>query len=124
MSDNGNSKLIQEMKYEGLTALIIEGQEHAKERHDDFKEFIDHRFTGLEKYNEKQNGSIQKTKDRVLVLEQGSRYTKLLKWIDTHPKRSIVIILSIGVVLSGTVMHAVAEGWIPELWRLIIKIVT
>ena len=119
-----NSKLVQEMKYEGLTALIIEGQRHAKERHENFEKFIDHRFTGLENYNKKQNGSIQKTMEKVNVLEQGNKYTKFLKWIDKHPKRAIAITLSTVVLLAGMVMHAVMEGWLPKFWELIVKIIT
>ena len=111
------------MKYEGLASIILTGQEHAKERHDDFKEFVDHRFSGLEDHNEKQNGSIQKTMDRVNVLERGNQYVRLLKWVDIHPRRSIIVTLASFFIVSTIVTNAVVNNWMPRLWELIVRAV-
>ena len=117
------TKETDQLKYEGLASIILTGQEHAKERHDDFKVFVDHRFTGLEKHNEKQNGKINKTMDRVDKLEQGNQYTKLLKWVDIHPRRSIILVLSSWFLVSTIVTNAVVNNWMPRLWELIVKAV-
>jgi len=118
------TKETDEMKYEGLAALIIEGQRHAKERHENFKQFVDHRFSGLEKHNEKQNGAISETINRVTNLEHGNKYSRFLKWIDMHPRRSIIVVFASWFVVSTIVTNAVVNNWMPKFWDLVIKIVT
>lgn len=113
---------IDQLKYEGLASIIVLGQEHAKERHDDFKDFVDHRFTGLEEHNEKQNGSIYKTMERVNKLEKGTQYTRFVKWVDLHPKKSIFFALSSWTMGTIAITNAVANNWMPRLWELILKI--
>lgn len=118
------TKETDQMKYEGLASLIIEGQRHDKERHENFKEFVDHRFTGLEEHNEKQNGTIGKTIVRVDDLEKGNKYSRLLKWIDTNPRRSIIMVLALWFLVDTAVTNAIVNNWVPRFWELLVKIVS
>lgn len=116
------------LKYEGLVALMLGVEDRiekrSKDRHDEFREFVDHRFTKLDQHNEKQNGTIKNTIDRVHNLEHGTKYVKLLKWVDTHPKRSIILIVLSWFITSIAVTNAVCNNWLPRIWDLIIKIAT
>jgi hypothetical protein len=113
--------IVSELKYEGLASIIIEGQRQARERHDDFKDFVDRRFVGLEQHNEKQNGIIKETIERVDHLEEDRKYTKIMKWVDKHPKRSVLIIVGSWIAISSIVTYAIGVGALPKLWELIVK---
>jgi hypothetical protein len=137
-----NTKDANELKYEGLAALIVEGQEHAKQRHEEFVTFIDFRFKGLEEHNKRQNGSIGKAMEdiselqkesnerkltcmtAVEVLQKKTRYASILKWVDDHPKRSTLIFFILVVGLQSLVLRAHEQGWLGKLWEFIVKVVT
>ena len=123
------------LKYEGLVALMIGMEERikkdSKERLDEFKVFADHRFTKLDEHNEWQNGSMHKMSERIHKAEHridevsnGNKYVRLLKWIDTHPRRSIVMIIGAWTIASIAVTNAVCNNWLPRLWEVVINIVT
>ena len=121
-----------QLKYEGLVALMLGVEERiekrSKDRHDEFKDFVDHRFTKLDEHNKKQNGAIFKIENRVLDLEieqkKDNKYVRFLKWVDTHPRRSIIAILGSWTILTVMVSNAVAHNWLPKLWELVIKVIT
>ena len=114
-----------ELKYEGLVALMLGVEERIEkrstERHNDLKEAMDIRFRGLEAHNERQNGAIMKIKDRVEVLEEERKYTRIMKWVDKHPKRSAFILLTSWIAISSIVTYAIGVGALPKLWELIVK---
>lgn len=117
-----------ELKYEGLASLIIEGQKQARERdvdirkrQDDFVAMVDRRFEGLEKHNERQNGIIRETVNRVSCIEEDKKYTRILKWVDKHPKRSIMVIVGAWIAISSVVTYTIGVGALPKLWELITK---
>lgn len=120
--------IVSELKYEGLASLIIEGQKQARERdvdirkrQDDFVAMVDRRFEGLEKHNERQNGIIRETVNRVSCIEEDKKYTRILKWVDKHPKRSIMVIVGSWIAISSVVTYAIGVGALPKLWELITK---
>jgi len=129
----------EEMKFEALAQLINNNHEENKQRMKDLYGFMDIRFNGLEEHNRKQNGSIQKTMERVAnleeesqrrgltcmkmveTLEQQTRYAKIVHWIDDNPKKSIIAIIII-IFFSTAIIHlAIENGWMFKLWQLIVK---
>ena len=132
MSDENN-----EMKYEGLAALIVTLDDNHERRMKDFKEFVDRRFTGLEQHNKKQNGSIATALNKVSDLEKESaerkltcgaavkalqnevKYTKFVMWVDQHGKVSAVILIAILLITQSIVIAAVSNGWFSKLLDLI-----
>ena len=124
----------EELKYEGLIALMIGMEERIDKKADqrmvDFREFVDHRFTKVDDHNAWQNGSMHKMAERVHKLEhktdeigRGNNYVRLLKWIDTHPRKSIVLIIGTWSAASLLVTNAVCNHWMPRLWDLILNVV-
>jgi len=136
MSDEETTK-VNELKYEGLASLIIQGQQNELLRHTEFKEFVDHRFKGIEAHNTKQNGSItdalkaiadiKKESDErkltcmvaVEALQKKAKYTKLLWWVDNHPTKSIISFVMLLLVAQAIVHVSVANGWLGQLIGLI-----
>ena len=136
MEESNASK---EMKYEGLAALIIEGQRHAKERHDDFVKFVDHRFTGLEEHNKRQNGAInenlkaiadlqRESNERKLtcgaaveILKAETKYAKFVHWIDKHGVISGLLFFGMLLVSAGIIDLFSQKGWLGTIWHLITK---
>jgi len=129
----------EEMKFESLAQLISTHHEENKTRLKDFKDFMDQRFTGLENHNRKQNGTINKTLERVAdiekeqqeraltckaaveVLQEKTRYVRVVEWIDRHPKTFIISVVLI-IILSQTFVHvAVEQKWIGKLIELIVR---
>ena len=125
------------MKYEGLAALIIEGQRNAEKRHDDFVKVVNSRFDGIDAHNTNQNGSIIKAMNNIARLEKESqerkltcmtavealqkkaKYTAWLHWIDKHPKTTVGLVLGI-ILVSQIVVHVAAiNGWVGELINII-----
>jgi len=113
--------IVSELKYEGLASLIIEGQKQARERHDDFKEFVDRRFTDLDKHNEKQNGIIGEIDARLGCVEEDKKYTRIMKWVDKHPKRAVIVVVGSWITVSSVVTYAIGVGALPKLWEIIVK---
>lgn len=124
--ENQNSK---ELKYEGMTALVID-------RIEDLKEFSKTRFDSLEAYNQKQNGNINKAIDRISNLEKESeerkltckaaveilqketKYAKFVHWIDNHRIATLLIFLGITIVSSLLVDLIQDFDWVFKLLGL------
>lgn len=126
--ENKERDIVSELKYEGLASLIIEGQKQARERdedirrrQDDFIGMVDRRFEGLEKHNVKQNGIIGEIDARLACVEEDKKYTRIMKWIDKHPKRAVVIVVGSWISISSVVTYAIGVGALPKLWELIVK---
>jgi len=126
-----------EMKYEGLAALIVTQHEADSKRMDDFQKFVDKRFTGLEEHNRKQNGRISKTMEKLQSLEEEAqerkltcgaavktlqkevKYTKFVLWVDKHWKAALIMLVGILLVTQAIVHTFVQRGWLQQLWDLI-----
>lgn len=113
--------IVSELKYEGLASLIIEGQKQARERHDDFKDFVDRRFEGLEDHNKKQNGIIGEIDARLACVEEDRKYTRIMKWVDKHPKRTVFLVVGSWIAISSIVTYAIGVGALPKLWEVLTK---
>jgi membrane-bound ClpP family serine protease len=127
----------QEMKYEGLAALIVTLERNHARRHEDLKEFVDERFSGLEDHNRKQNGSISEAMEKIRKLEKESqerkltcgaavkalqkevKYTKFVMWIDKNWKASILLLIGALLITQAVVQAAVFNGWFSQLWDII-----
>jgi hypothetical protein len=125
-AQNLKTKTINELKYEGLAALIVQGQEAAKERHDTFVKYAEQEFDELKVYNKKQNGSISEAMRDIAALQKESierkltcavavdaltkksKYTNWLFWIDTHFKASMFIFIAT-LLLSMAIIHTIAQ---------------
>lgn len=132
MSDEVN-----EMKYEGLAALIVTIEENHEKRHKDFKEFVDMRFNGLEEHNKKQNGNIGTAMKKigelereankrkltcgaaVETLQKQAKYVKFVMWIDQKWKLALFLFIGILLVTQAIVHAAVEHGWLSKLFELI-----
>ncbi len=128
---------VNELKYEGLTSLIIQGQKNEKERHVAFKEFVNHRFNEIDAHNEKQNGNIatamkniaelEKESDRreltcmpvVAELKKRTKYTKSVAWINNHQRRSAILAFSSVVGIWVLLFEAYNNQWLMQIWELI-----
>jgi hypothetical protein len=140
MSQDENNQIANELKYEGLAALIITGQKEARLRHDDLKGYVEQRFNGVDSHNKRQNGSITKAMNDILelqkesdkrkltcmaavaVLQKRTKYTGVLKWINEHQRRSAILLFSLILGTQIIVLHAIQNGWLAKIWELIKEI--
>ena len=138
---------IEALKFEALSAIIIQGQQAAEHRHNDLKEDmrlrfdkVDERLHDNEEYNQIQNGrqadALNKihaleaeSQERKLtcmaavqVLQKRTKYTRIVKWIDEHPKRAVVLIGGSVVLTQIIVLHAFQNNWLNQLWIIIKEI--
>lgn len=129
-----NSK---ELKYEGLTALIIQGQENAKDRHEVFVTYVREEFANIRAHNKKQNGAIQENlkyigelqkesnerkltcKAAVDVLQSQATYSRFVKWIDEHGRLSVLILFFIFVFSETLIVIAIQNNWLKNIWDII-----
>ena len=126
-------KNIESLKYEGLASLIITQHKEIQQRIGDMQKFIDFRFTGIEEHNKKQNGAISQAVQEIAelkkesderrltcmmavhTLQEKSKYTKLLWWIDKHPKMSVTIVFAIFLLSQFIVYVSVMNGWLGKM---------
>jgi len=60
-------------------------------------------------------------KAAVEVLQEKTRYVRVVEWIDRHPKTFIISVVLI-IILSQTFVHvAVEQKWIGKLIELIVR---
>ena len=127
----------EEMRYEALATLIASHHEENKQRHKAFASEVDRRFAGLEHHNRKQNGAIQESLKRIAIIEQESatrgatckvvveameknlKYAKLIKWVDKHPKISIVVLVVLIFTSTGVIHAAIEGGWVLRIIEII-----
>ena len=124
------SKESDEMKYEGLAALIVTLDEKNEKR------FVDKRFTGLEKHNRNQNGAISKARDdiddvkkemdkreltcmaSVDSMQKNVKYVRVIEWIGKRWK--LTLFGFIGILLITN--YIVDRGWMGKLFEIIKEI--
>lgn len=129
-------------KFDALATLIAANHEDQKQALKSFKEFIDYRFSGLEEYNKKQNGSILKVVEQVAQVEREQfqrgltckktveamssnlKYIKLVKWVDGHVKLSIVLFVVMVFISTGIIYIATESGWLVKLIKMITGLFT
>lgn len=138
MSDHDQeSKNIQELKYEGLAALIVQGQKTAERQHDEFVSFVDHRFNAIDKHNKDQNHTTSKAIARigelekeihtrkltcmsaVEILQKKTKYVGLLEWINKNQKKSAIGGLLLMLATFSIILRAHEHGWSSQVLEYI-----
>lgn len=127
----------EEMKYEGLAALIVDQNQGIHKRIDDLHTMSKDHFDKLEAYNTKQNGSITKAlegvanlqsnctlrKDTCMAavdeLKKNSDYRKIWIWFGKHWKLSIALIFVAWVISGLIIFTAIQQHWVGKLFELI-----
>ena len=137
---NDNTKNNEALKFEALASLIIEGNRNAELRHNDLRSEMYRRFDKLDEHNAYQNGSIgtaiqeiadlkKESNDRKLTcgaaveeLKRRTRYTGMVKWVNEHQKKFLVLF---SISFLGTIWvftYIVENQLVKQFWDVLKQI--